>query len=90
LETLSEVVNSTVEGGDLHTFRIEPTSGREITNRTQNTTEDRIRNLSIVTWICFCCNDSLNRYAEMLTLHFTNGFICGTWNVRSIHVHRVG
>jgi hypothetical protein len=41
--------NSAVEGGDLHMVRPEPTSGREMTNRTQNTTEDRICNVSIVT-----------------------------------------
>jgi hypothetical protein len=33
--------NSTVEGGDLHAVRPEPTSGRELTNRRQNTTEHR-------------------------------------------------
>jgi hypothetical protein len=33
--------NSTVEGGDLHTVRLEPTSGRILTNRRQNTTEDK-------------------------------------------------
>jgi hypothetical protein len=33
--------NSTVEGGDLHTVRPEPTSGRELTNIRQNATEDR-------------------------------------------------
>jgi hypothetical protein len=31
--------NSTVEGGDIHTVRTEPTSGRELTNRRQNTRE---------------------------------------------------
>jgi hypothetical protein len=35
-----ECDNSTVEG-DLHTFRPERTSGRELTNRRENTTEDR-------------------------------------------------
>jgi hypothetical protein len=29
--------NFTVEGGDLHTVRPEPTSGTELTNRRQNT-----------------------------------------------------
>jgi hypothetical protein len=33
--------NSTVEGGDLHTVRPDPTSGTELTNRRQNTIEDR-------------------------------------------------
>jgi hypothetical protein len=33
--------NSTVEEGDLHTVQLEPTSGRELTNRRQNTTEHR-------------------------------------------------
>jgi hypothetical protein len=36
-----QLENSTVEGGDLHTGRPEPTSGRELTNRRQNTTEDK-------------------------------------------------
>jgi hypothetical protein len=31
--------NSIVEGGYLHTVRQDPTSGRDLTNRTQNTTE---------------------------------------------------
>jgi hypothetical protein len=34
---------STAEGGDLHMVQPEPTSGRELTNRTQNMIEDRIR-----------------------------------------------
>jgi hypothetical protein len=33
--------NSIVEAGDLHMVRPEPTSGRELANRKQNTTEDR-------------------------------------------------
>jgi hypothetical protein len=33
--------NSTVEGCDPHAVRPEPTSGRELTNRTQNMTEDK-------------------------------------------------
>jgi hypothetical protein len=33
--------NSTVKGRDLHTVRPEPTSRRELTNGTQNTTKDR-------------------------------------------------
>jgi hypothetical protein len=33
--------NSTVGEGDLHAFRPEPTSARELTNRRQNMTEDR-------------------------------------------------
>jgi hypothetical protein len=33
--------NSTVEGGDLHTVRPDPTSGRKMANRRQNTTEDK-------------------------------------------------
>jgi hypothetical protein len=36
-----EHYNSTFEGGDLHTVRPEPTSGRGLTNRRQNMTEDR-------------------------------------------------
>jgi hypothetical protein len=33
--------NSTVEGGDLHMVQPKPTSGRELTNRRQNTAKGR-------------------------------------------------
>jgi hypothetical protein len=38
--------NSTVEGGDLHMVRPEPTSGTELSNG-QNTTEDRSQKKSL-------------------------------------------
>jgi hypothetical protein len=82
--TVKNTSTLTVEGGDLHTARPERTSGRELTNRIQNMTEDRIVMLLYLQFT-FCNNNSLSRYVyhgnfcEMLywnvTFCITNGFI---------------
>jgi hypothetical protein len=47
--------NSTVEGGDLRTVRPEPTSGRELTNRRRNTTEDKQKSEEVRREIFILC-----------------------------------
>jgi hypothetical protein len=48
-----ECDNSTVEGGDLHTVRPKPTSGRELTNRRQKTNRSQVFILCDVVKVTF-------------------------------------